>query len=73
LYLLHSVLNLTTTVNRRAASAESRAGPGLGYISNMDRARIKPDLPVLVLLALMATALGGLLLLPPIPQDQGYH
>jgi Ceramidase len=39
----------------------------------MDRARIKPNLPVLVLLSLMATSLGGLLLLPPIPQDQAYH
>jgi len=39
----------------------------------MDRDRIKPNLSVLVLLCLMATSLGGLLLLPPIPQDQSYH
>ena len=46
---------------------------GLGYISIMDRALIKSNLPVLVFLGLMAVSLGGLLLLPPIPQDQSYH
>src|SRR5215469_955937 len=39
----------------------------------MDRALIKSNLPVLVFLGLMAVSLGGLLLLPPIPQDPGYH
>jgi Ceramidase len=29
--------------------------------------------PVLIFLGLMAASLAGLLLLPPIPQDQGYH
>jgi hypothetical protein len=29
--------------------------------------------PVLILLGLMAASLAALLLLPPIPQDQGYH
>jgi hypothetical protein len=39
----------------------------------MDRARIKPNLPLLVFFTLMAISLGGLLLLPPLPQDQSYH
>src|SRR5271163_2818247 len=34
---------------------------------------IKFSLPVVVLLGLMSASLGGLLLLPPIPQDQSYH
>jgi hypothetical protein len=51
----------------------SFSAPGFGYISNMDRTRIKPNLPLLVFFSLMAISLGGLLLLPPIPQDQGYH
>src|SRR5271157_6561232 len=29
--------------------------------------------PALVFLGLMAASIAGLLLLPPIPQDQGYH
>jgi hypothetical protein len=33
----------------------------------------KRDLPIVVLVGLMAASLGGLLLLPPIPQDQSYH
>jgi Ceramidase len=45
----------------------------LRYNSKMDRARIKPDLPVLAFFGLMVISLGGLLLLPPIPQDQAYH
>ena len=32
-----------------------------------------PSLPVLVFFGLMAASLGGLLLLPPITQDQSYH
>jgi hypothetical protein len=39
----------------------------------MHRAQIKPNLPSLVFFGLMAISLGGLLLLPPIPQDQSYH
>ncbi len=34
---------------------------------------IKFSLPVVVLLGLMSASLAGLLLLPPIPQDQSYH
>jgi hypothetical protein len=34
---------------------------------------VKQDLRVIVFFSLLATSLGGLLLLPPIPQDQGYH
>ena len=41
--------------------------------AGMDRNSTKPNLPVLVFLGLMATSLGGLLLLPPIAQDQSYH
>jgi hypothetical protein len=33
----------------------------------------RPNFPVLVFFGLMVTSLGGLLLLPWIPQDQGYH
>ena len=33
----------------------------------------KRGLPVVVFVGLMAASLGGLLLLPPIPQDQSYH
>ena len=33
----------------------------------------KRDLPIVVFVGLMAASLGGLLLLPPIPQDQSYH
>jgi hypothetical protein len=39
----------------------------------MHRAQIKPSLPLLVFFGLMAISLGGLLLLPSIPQDQSYH
>ena len=39
----------------------------------MPRDSIKPKLPVLAFFGLMAVSLGGLLLLPPIPQDQSYH
>jgi hypothetical protein len=39
----------------------------------MDRDSIKPSPPVLVFFGLMVTSLGGLLLLPPITQDQTYH
>lgn len=34
---------------------------------------IKFSAPVVVLLSLMSASLAGLLLLPPIPQDQSYH
>jgi len=39
----------------------------------MPRDSTKPNLPVIVFFGLMAASLGGLLLLPPIPQDQSYH
>jgi len=41
--------------------------------AGMDRNSTKPNLPVLAFFSLMAISLGGLLLLPPIPQDQSYH
>lgn len=39
----------------------------------MEHSGTRPDLPAVVLFGLMATSLGGLLLLPPITQDQSYH
>jgi hypothetical protein len=39
----------------------------------MPASAAKRDLPVVVLVGLMAASLGGLLLLSPIPQDQSYH
>jgi len=39
----------------------------------MERSGARPNLPVLVFFGLMAVSLGGLLLLPPITQDQSYH
>jgi hypothetical protein len=39
----------------------------------MDRARIKPNLPLLIFFSLTTISLGGLFALPPIPQDQSYH
>jgi hypothetical protein len=39
----------------------------------MPTSAAKRDLPVVVLVGLMAASLGGLLLLSPIPQDQSYH
>jgi len=39
----------------------------------MERSGARPNLPVLVFFSLMAVSLGGLLLLPPITQDQSYH
>ena len=55
--------------NRQFSSIAS----GLWYIASMPRDSIKPKLPVLAFFGLMAVSLGGLLLLPPIPQDQSYH
>jgi hypothetical protein len=51
----------------------SSIASGLWYIASMPRDSIKPKLPVLAFFGLMAVSLGGLLLLPPIPQDQSYH
>ena len=51
----------------------SSIASGLWYIASMARDSIKPKLPVLAFFGLMAVSLGGLLLLPPIPQDQSYH
>jgi Ceramidase len=39
----------------------------------MEQSGTRPNLPALVFFGLMATSLGGLLLLPPITQDQSYH
>jgi hypothetical protein len=39
----------------------------------MPASAAKRDLPVVVFVGLMAASLGGLLLLPPISQDQSYH
>jgi hypothetical protein len=42
-------------------------------ISNMLSSSTKRIYPLLALLGLMGASLAGLLLLPPIPQDQTYH
>jgi hypothetical protein len=39
----------------------------------MEHSGTRPNLPALAFFGLMVTSLGGLLLLPPIPQDQSYH
>jgi hypothetical protein len=39
----------------------------------MARGIAKQNLPVVVFFGLLAVSLGGLLLLPPVPQDQSYH
>ena len=39
----------------------------------MTLSRVKQRRPILTLLSLMVVSLVGLLLLPPIPQDQSYH
>src|SRR5215471_21775390 len=39
----------------------------------MERTGTRPDLLVLAFFGLIAISLGGLLLLPPIQQDQSYH
>jgi hypothetical protein len=39
----------------------------------MDLTGARPNFPVLVFFGLMAISLAGLLLLPPILQDQSYH
>src|SRR5262249_16147692 len=62
----------TLSVAKIGCRSSFRA-PGLGYNSNMDPARIKPKLPLLVFFSLMAISLGAFLLLPPISQDQSYH
>ena len=51
----------------------SSIASGLWYITRMARDRTTPDLPVLALFGLMAVSLGGLLVLPPLTQDQSYH
>jgi hypothetical protein len=56
-----------------AGRQSSSTAPGLWHIASMNRDPTKLNLPVLVFFGLMATSLGGLLLLPPIPQDQSYH
>jgi hypothetical protein len=64
---------IARTIESLRVMGRSFPAPGLGYISNMDGDRIKPNLPVLVFFGLMAASLGGVLLLPPIPQDPSYH
>jgi len=51
----------------------SSIASGLWYITRMARDMTTPDLPVLALFGLMAVSLGGLLVLPPLTQDQSYH
>ena len=51
----------------------SSTAPGLWYNACMVRDSTKPNLPILVFVVLMLISLGGLLLLPPIPQDKSYH
>jgi hypothetical protein len=43
------------------------------YSIRMSLSRAKQDRPILILLSLIVVSLVGLLLLPPIPQDQSYH
>jgi hypothetical protein len=47
--------------------------PSLCYSVGMTRVIAKQNLPVVVFFGLLVVSLGGLLLLPPIPQDQSYH
>src|SRR5215469_8177801 len=42
-------------------------------MGGMEHAGARPNFPVLVFFGLMAISLVALLLLPPIPQDPGYH
>jgi len=49
------------------------ASPSLCYSAGMARRIAKEHLPVVVFFGLLAVSLGGLLLLPPVPQDQSYH
>lgn len=42
-------------------------------LSSMVPGAAKRNFPVVVFFGLMAGSLGGLLILPPIPQDQAYH
>ena len=52
----------------------SSASPSLCYSLGMTRGIAKQNLPVVgVFFGLLAVSLGGLVLLPPIPQDQSYH
>ena len=51
----------------------SSVSPSLCYSVGMARGIAKQNLPVVVFFGLLAVSLGGLLLLPPIPQDQSYH
>ena len=64
---------IARTIESLRVMRRSFPAPGLGYISNMVGDRIKLNLPLLVLFGLMVASLGGVLLLPPIPQDQSYH
>src|SRR6202030_1202754 len=52
----------------------SSASPSLCYSLGMTRGIAKQNFPVVgVFFGLLAVSLGGLVLLPPIPQDQSYH
>jgi len=64
---------IARTIESLRVMRRSFPAPGLGYISNMVGDRIKLNLPLLVLFGLMVASLGGVLLLPPIPQDPSYH
>ena len=58
------------------ASKFRRVSPdplGSCYAMSMTLGAAKRDLPVVVFFGVMAASLGGLLLLPAMPQDQSYH
>src|SRR5262245_54252564 len=66
----------TTAITIESFRTIGRSFPASGleeYSSDMKRDSIKPNLPMFVFLGLLAASLGGLMLLPPIPQDQDYH
>ncbi len=46
---------------------------GLCYLAAMIPIGTTQNIPLLVFLGLMVASLAGLLLLPPVPQDQSYH
>ena len=56
-----------------APPSPCRAAHTLCYPVGMFFASMRINLPTIVFSALMAASLAALLLVPPIPQDQGYH
>ena len=51
----------------------ARSAPGSCYATRMPLSAVTRNHPVVVFFGLLAVSLAGLLLLPPISQDQGYH